>query len=116
MPTASGLSEQTYSGIASSLEYSFVHEEGQLVQDQKLDVTGHLSIKVLNPEELSEPGLIEGLDGRVLHMTISNGVTKYAWDAGDNPVTVLLRPKQRPANLTHGSQENTIPTSPGKAP
>ncbi len=83
-------------------------------------MTGYLSVNVLNPEELSEPGLIQGLDGKVLQMTTSGGVTNYSWDAGGSPVSVLMRPKHRQrktieTKATEKSLDGKIPATSGKA-
>ena len=112
MPTASGLSRQSYSGFASSVDYTVAPTQA----DQRIDMMGHLSIKVVNPEEYTEPGLVEGLDGRALHMIIANGVAQYSWEGGSNPITMTLRPKQHPSKRASGGAESTGPNSSGKAP
>jgi hypothetical protein len=124
MPTASGLAEQSYSGFASSLEYRLLPPSAAPAaalpatglkapqqQDQQIDMMGRLSIKVVNPEEFSEPGRVEGLDGKILQLTVSNGVAHYSWDGASNSITMLFRPIQQAAKLgpeqPNGTKLNT---------
>jgi hypothetical protein len=116
MPTASGLAEQSYTGHAVSLDYKLSSNVADAQVHQDIDMMGYLSVTIVNPEELVEPGLFEGLEGRALHMSFTNGEPKYSYDVGANPITMLLRPKQRlPSPGPTGAQVIT-PSVREKAP
>lgn len=109
LPTVSGLAEQSYSGYAASIDY-------RMMANQQIDMTGRLSVKIVDPEQLLEPGLVEGLEGRVFHLTLTKGVAEYSYDSAGNAITVLLRPRRQVPKPAQESRQNGLPNSNRKAP